>query len=223
MQGTVERLTTAFDAREAASVIQQMEGYEEGLRRRTEGITWMIWALVFAGISMSYWVMGLLSPPGTVGAADVLPDRGLVTPWIGWVVAGGLAIGAVWRGAALREGSARRHVAALGAIMVTMWLLFIASWLVPSAITQYLYAAGPLALFGIATFIVVSTKLVPWSARGRRIARAAALVQVAVSAAYGILQAMGLFASPIVAVELLGTVMVGATWLGAGLWHTSQG
>lgn len=215
---------TTFDAREAATLIGRMEGYEDGLRRRTEGITWMIWALVFAGIAMSYWVMGLLSPPGTPDAAAILPDRGLITPWIGWVIAGGLAIGAIWRGAALREGSAARHVGALAAIMVTMWLLFIASWFVPSAITQYLYASGPLALFGIAALIVVSTKLVPWSARGRRMARTVALAQVALGALYGVLQALGVFPSPsIVPVELLGTIAVGAMWLGAGVWQTAQG
>lgn len=217
-------MTTAFDAREAATVIREMEGYEEGLRRRTEGITWMIWSLVFAGISMSYWVMGILSPPGAEDAAAILPDRGLVSPWIGWVVAGGLAIGAVWRGAALREGSPLRQVGALAAIMVSMWLLFIASWFVPAAMTQYLYAAGPLALFGLAALLVVSTRLVPWSARGRRVARIVALAQVGVAAFYGILQALGLFPSPaVVPVELLGTIVVGAMWLGAGLWHTSQG
>lgn len=222
MQGSVERLTTAFDAREAATVIQRMEGYEAGLHRRTEGITWMIWALVFAGITMSYWVMGLVSPPGTEGAADILPDRGLVTPWIGWVIAGGLATAAVWRGAALKGANGLRHVAALGAIMALLWILFIASWFVPAVITQYLYGMGPLVLFGLATLIVVDTRLMPLSAEGRTVGRVVALAQVGGGLAFGLLVAWGGASLP-VAPELAATLFLGGSWMAAGLWQSTRG
>ncbi|HVM45772.1 MAG TPA: hypothetical protein VM582_07525 [Candidatus Thermoplasmatota archaeon] len=201
-----------------------MAGYEEGLRRRTEGITWMIWALVFAGIAMSYWVMGLLSPPGAEDAAAILPDRGLVTPWIGWAVAGGLATAALWRGAALGGASGLRHVAALGAIMAGTWVLFILSWLLPPAISQHLYAGGPLVFFGLATLLVVATDLVPLSALGKRAARVVAAVQIACALAVGLMQAWGAMPSPLpVPVELLGAILLGASWLGAGLWQSAQG
>lgn len=217
-------MSASFDAREAASVIREMEGYEEGLRRRTEGITWMIWALVFAGIVMSYWVMGLLSPPGTPEAAEILPDRGLLTPWIGWAVAGGLATSALWRGAALKGASGLRHVGALGAIMAGTWVLFIASWLLPAAISQHLYAGGPLAFFGLSTLLVIRAKLVPLTPQGRSVASVAALAQVAGALAFGLLLASG--AVPVAGIlpaELLGAVAIGATWLAAGLWQTSRG
>lgn len=224
MQGSVERLTTAFDAHDAASVIQRMEGYEEGLRRRTEGTTWMIWALVFAGITMSYWVMGLLSPPGTQGASEILPDRGLVSPWIGWAVAGGLATAAVWRGAALGEANGWRHVAALASIMAGTWILFIASWLLPHAIAQFLYAGGPLVFFGLATILVVGTRLVPLTSLGRRTARVVAIAQIVGALLFGLLQAWGVLPSPgPVPTELVGTLLIGGTWLAGGLWQTAQG
>lgn len=220
--------TPGFDARQAATVIREIEGYEQGLRRRTEGIMWMIWSLVFAGIAMSYWTMGLLSPPGTPDAAEVLPDRGLVTPWIGWVVAGGLATMAVWRSAALkREGETRgdaglRHMASLAAIMVGTWLLFIASWALPASIAQYLYAGGPLVILGLSTLIVVSTPLMRLTTQGRRVARAAAIAQVAIALLYALLLEWGA-ASPAVPAELLAALVVGGSWLAAGLWQSSQG
>lgn len=221
MAGSVERLATTFDAQEAATVIRRMEGYEAGLHRRTEGITWMIWALVFAGITMSYWVMGLLTPPGTEDAGG-LPDGGLVIPWIGWVLAGGLATAAVWRGAALRGASGLRHVAALGAIMALMWILFIASWFVPAALTQHLFAVGPLVLFGIATLIVVSTGLMPLSAEGRTVGRVVALAQIGGGLLFGLAVAWGRASLP-VAPELAATLFLGGAWMAAGLWQSTRG
>lgn len=217
-------MSTAFDARSAVSVIQDMEGYEEGLRRRTEGITWMVWALVFAGIATSYWVMGILAPPGSHDAAwRLLPDGGLVTPWIGWAIAGGLATSAIWRGAALHGASGLRHVGALGAIMVGKWVLFVASWfLVPAAIGQYLYAGGPLVFFGLATLIVVSTKLVPLTRQGRSVARVVALGQIGLALVVGGLVGSGVVDAAI-PIELVGAVAIGGMWLAGGMWQTAQG
>lgn len=221
--------TSPESVRRAAAALADMEGFEDGLRRRTEGTMWMIWGLVFAGILMSYWAMSLISPPGTADAADVLPDRGLVTPWIGWVIAGGLATTALWRGAALkREGETRgdaglRHVGALATIMAGVWILFIGSWFLPAALTQYVYAGGPLVILGISTWIVVSTPLVRLTALGRRVARTVALVQIGSALIVGQLLAHGIIAALPTAAELAAAITVGGTWLVAGLYQSTRG
>lgn len=85
-----------FSPEEAARTIERARSYEQPLRRRTEGVTWMIWGIVTAGISLSY---------GAVGDYFPHPET---TPWwafalimLGWPLVGVLSTFATWRIAAL--------------------------------------------------------------------------------------------------------------------------
>jgi hypothetical protein len=62
----------ALSARQAARVIQRATTYEEPLRRRMEGATWMVWGTVTAGSNLSY---GLAYALGW-------SDSGLWAPWL---------------------------------------------------------------------------------------------------------------------------------------------
>lgn len=62
----------ALSVRQAAQVIERATAYDEPLRRRTEGATWMVWGTVTAGSNLSY---GLAYALGW-------PDNGLWAPWL---------------------------------------------------------------------------------------------------------------------------------------------
>lgn len=76
---------------EAARVLAKARDYDEDLRARTGGLTWMIWGFVSAGIFLTY---SLASVSGGEGWA-----MGFL--WLPWVVAGIVAMNALWRSAAL--------------------------------------------------------------------------------------------------------------------------
>ncbi len=91
----------ALTPEEAAETIEQAQGYEEPLRRRTEGVTWMVWGLVPAGIQLSY---------------DASLDYIHGFPWwlnplilLGWALIGILFTYAVWRIAVLDRPGVREH------------------------------------------------------------------------------------------------------------------
>lgn len=81
---------------EAARTIDRARGYEEPLRRRTEGVTWMIWGVVTLAITLSYSAIPTYYP------------RYEATPWFvhwlitfGWPIVGVLLTFATWRIASL--------------------------------------------------------------------------------------------------------------------------
>jgi hypothetical protein len=88
-----ERLETegeALNVPGALRTLERLEGFEVGLYRRTEGLTWMFWGLITAGIYFTY---------STVGASygDVPPSVWFEFLWAPWVAAGIAATVALWR------------------------------------------------------------------------------------------------------------------------------
>lgn len=108
-------------ADEALSTIEQTLAHEEGLRSRTEGLTWMIWGLVTAGWTLTYDAVAWISRPG-------VPSALLNWVWLPWVVVGGAVVTALWRTAALADPALEDDRPA-GALVVAGWTGFvIALW-----------------------------------------------------------------------------------------------
>lgn len=202
--------------RQAIDSISHLEAFEESLRRRTEGITWMVWGLVFAGLTLSFYIGDLTRDAAT---ADEPRPWSLLFPWFPWMLAGGVITAALWKSAALQTPTLHRPLwATLGGLLAVgaaTVLVFIASWALPAGMQS---AVTPLTLFGLAGLAVVATPLLRLSVAGRRVAIAATLVQVVCGIAIGLGGG-----SPNATGYTLTAVLVAATWIGAGLWETTQG
>jgi hypothetical protein len=95
---------------QAVREILRIEGHTESLLHRTVGLTWMIWAVIGAGIFVSYDSIGMAGATGTVA----ILEYGLV--WIPWVLLGTLATTVLWRSLALvvhRSSEGGRWVTAI--------------------------------------------------------------------------------------------------------------
>lgn len=101
--------------KEARDTIARLEAFEAPLRRRTGGITWMIWAIVTAGIFISYEMVQGITLPGPV----------LWFLWAPWVAAGQLLTGAVWNSVALTlglpEGEEAKRGVAIGLVITAFF------------------------------------------------------------------------------------------------------
>jgi len=105
---------------EAAATIAEARAYEEPLRRRTEGVTWMLWGLITAGVIASGSALELLLPLSHPVYA--------IYPFL-WLGAGVLGTKAVWSIAGVslpptREGMRRSAVAIIlaAATVAVVWL-----------------------------------------------------------------------------------------------------
>lgn len=86
----------------AWATIREAAAFEEPLRRRTEGVTWMVWGLVTAAIFATY---DALSPAfhefdHETGVETTAPWY-IDALWVYWVLAGALVTWALWRTVAL--------------------------------------------------------------------------------------------------------------------------
>lgn len=86
-----------FTAKAAAEVLAGAATYEDALRRRTEGLTNMVWGITSAGIFTSY---ALLAVTGVLAGADA-PEAVYAMLWAPWVLCGVLTTKALWRSASL--------------------------------------------------------------------------------------------------------------------------
>jgi hypothetical protein len=199
---------------QAVATIEAARQYEEPLRRRTEGVTWMLWGLVTAGLFASGTALGLV-----VGFSH--PAIALY-PFV-WLAAGIAGTKAVWSIAGVslpptREGQRRSLLSILAAAAVVA-----VAWGVPSALLPEA-ALPPFALLGNAAPWVVLGLLNPHRATGvGRRAMVAAGAGIALVA---------LVTSPLVAnaghaawdiVTLLGIVAGGGGPFLAGLWQALRG
>ncbi len=88
---------TTLTAMDAAEALRSLEGFEQGLDRRTGGMTNMVWGLASAGIFLTY------------GSADTwIQDIGQYWLfgflWIPWVAAGMALTAALWGSKAVTMG-----------------------------------------------------------------------------------------------------------------------
>ncbi|MHB8587098.1 MAG: hypothetical protein ACYDDF_14820 [Thermoplasmatota archaeon] len=110
-----------FGLLDAANAIAKAQRWDVDLRRRTEGISWMIWGIITAAIFLSY----------PLASAFGAPDWAYAVLWLPWTFAGYAIMFALWRTAHLAspQDVARpgfgRYVALAGIYMVIFTLDFV--------------------------------------------------------------------------------------------------
>lgn len=82
---------TAMSPHEAVRALTEASRYEDALQRRTEGLTWMVWALATPAIFLSYAFASFIDPPAWV--------QGVL--WMPWVFGAILTTVALWRSVAI--------------------------------------------------------------------------------------------------------------------------
>lgn len=136
--------TESLSVEDAVATIEQATGYEEALRRRTEGVTWMVWGVVTGGIQMSFTAGRSFFRPFRDARAGG-PPPGWYEPLVilGWLAVGVLLTFAVWRIASVSAPklAPKPRRTALGGI------LFIALLYAAIAVLSWLAGGMPEALF----------------------------------------------------------------------------
>lgn len=151
----------ALSYTQAAEVIRDAAAYEEPLRRRTEGVTWMLWGLVTAGMVASGSALAWTFP---------YPHPVLDWYWPLWVLAGIVGTKAVWgiAGVALpaRHESPRRSLVAFLAGFV---LLVAGFWFLAVSVPEPQLPPLGLAMFAMPWLLLGISNLARTTPVGRRV------------------------------------------------------
>lgn len=205
----------SLSPREALATIARTTAFEEPLRRRVEGVTWMVWGFVTAGATLSTNAIELVW--GYDGVMELW-----VVPWL-WLLAGVGATTAVWRIAALAKPdahpgrrSALRSIAAVVGLIAAFW--------VPGSVLIPVEQQASIVLLTLAA---------PWLALGAvNPHRGTALGRRVMLAIGGIIAVAGLAWMPFVAgmghggfpQTMLFTALVGGgAALALGFWQAVRG
>lgn len=199
LRGPMGETETAEDAKtgpltagEAEDAIARLEGFSEPLQTRTGGITWMIWAVVTAGIFATYW-----AAPASVGNRAVLWFL-----WLPWVAAGHLLTGALWRSVALtldlpEDPSERTWWAVYVFGITALFFVVLGAYhlVLGEVVSQDVFWLG---FFGAFTFLMIYlTGHEPRSARVMAVAGAVLLALAAVAATAGLPAWVAASAAPV--------------------------
>lgn len=175
-----------FGLRNAMSEIEKAVKYEEPLRQRTEGLTWMIYGLASPAIFLTYHAFYSLVP----GPYPTWANWMALVLWVPWIAAASVTSGLLWRSAALTapaivedEPSGWVVTAAwLAAIAVAFGGVFALTYLVSRSVAPSAYF---LLWLGAAWAIMGATNVYKSSPTGRRVSTiiglATALVGLAVA------------------------------------------
>lgn len=205
-------MESAFTAKDAARAIDSVEGLEDALRKRTLGLTWIVWGLAGPGITLSYALADETLPRGAEWA--------FATLWIPWVLAGYLATYALWRSAALtlREDAREGHREFRRAVLVTLALMAVAAAIAPLAVPTVPVSVYVLLVLGALTALSGALgDRSPFSAGVSRIAIGGGIFLLAAGLAAGMLGVRG------VAADAIAAVAGGAAFLGMGFVATMRG
>jgi hypothetical protein len=193
-----------FSPQDATRTLLATPTFEDLAKMRVEGLTWMLWGFVLAGIHVTY---------GFVSTAYEPSDLVRVMLWIPWVLGGFAASRAGWRAAAvtlpLEAAGSRTANAFLAALALSGVVGVSALLLAPSSV-------GPLAgMLTVSIAAIGLSRLDILTPAGRRVALALGLVGVAAASAG---MAAGLPSS--------GRVLVGAglgvVWFIGGMWESGR-
>lgn len=223
----------AFSVREAAESIRSLQGFDEGLRRKVEGATWIIWGLVFGGIGMTYGAAELYDQltylsGSTGGFAQALAPF----LWLPWTVGAAAATVALWRSTETlpRVGSKHPWLVAFGGIsasIAAMWILVLASWsiedLIGFELTRFLH---PLTILGAFAIVFGAWNPLKLTRIGGRVAIAVGLSQIVIG--IGVALAMPREWSDVTwqlqaTVNVVIATSLAATWIVGGLYETLRG
>lgn len=203
--------TAEFTPHAAAQALAEATRYEDALRQRTEGLTWMIWGIATPAIWLSYGFAGATLPADWPLWAEML--------WVPWVFAGVLTTVALWRSAAL----AAPRIAANGR---KGWVVGLAWVVVTAVMWGAIVGLGPvvneslipLFVLGSAWTLFGAVNLNRCSSRGKRVSLAIGVATLA--AAFALLPFAGTTHEDYVAATI-GSVVASAVFpLAGGLWQT---
>lgn len=223
MAETREREMTAS---QAWATIDEAIRFEEGLRSRTEGLTWILWGLVNAAIFLSYEAVSTLyygagAPLAT--SADPAQQRspwwvgGL---WVPWIAVGAAATYALWRSAALSSDAVRdrppRHALAVVAYVA---FIFVGWAIAVVALPDRAESVYP--MLGLGTAWIVLAVLDPYraTATGRRVAGVVGVLIIS----FGVVVALVIPADWHNVSGLVAALITGTVPLVAGLWQSLRG
>lgn len=213
-------MTSMVSVKDAAIALAGMEGFEEGLRRRTEGITWMVLGMTLAGIGATC-AAGLMLTE--LGALEILWPLQIVLPFLAWSAAGVAATAAVWRSAALhatgldRRRMARRLVFVFAALFAVTWPLMGMSYELGLSHPEWKQYAAFTVVFGLDAVVLGVWNVLSLSDAGRRTALRVGLAQVLVGVVVLALQTD----HPLGYVAALGAIPAG--WFVGGFLQTLRG
>jgi hypothetical protein len=148
---------------EAARTLQEIAGFEQGLRQRSEGLSWMVLGLMFAGLMATFgWANAAFAGRWPWWANYLL--------WVPWVAAGTAVVWSVWRSAALAVPGLRKG-RPVGAHVVA-WVGFSLAGIYALA-----FLAPPMAppfrmlmVFGLLALVFGASNLLRYSPGSRRVA-----------------------------------------------------
>lgn len=213
-------------ARQAWATIDEAIRFEEGLRSRTEGLTWILWGLINAAIFLSYEAVATLYYGADAPLATTADPAQQRSPWwvgglwVPWILVGAAATYALWKSAALSSRHVRdrppRHALAVVAYVA---FIFVGWAIALVALPDRAESVYP--MLGLGTAWVVLAALDPYRATvtGRRVAGAVGVLIVA----FGVVVAL-LVPPDLHNVSGLSAALVtGAVPLAAGLWQSLRG
>lgn len=201
--------------RDAVNAIATAARFEEPLRQRTEGLTWMIMAFIGPGIFLSYAFMGVAVPD-----APALVEAFL---WLPWVATGVATTIVLWNSAALTSPGLARHTPSGWAVTLG-WLAALAVawagvlWLLPDLNEPTFF----LLWIGTAWAVFGAVNLYKNSARGRRFSVAIGVTIFLVGVALA-LTVPGESNADYLAATTVASVASGLVPLVAGFWQATRG
>ena len=202
----------------AIRTLRELEGLEIGLYQRTEGITWMLWGFVTAGIYFTFGMFGSVYE-------DAMPLWARLV-WVPWVLAGVVATAAVWRSAHLSTGSPfrwrenRRFGTLYGLVYA---FLFMAGFWILTAVGQDWQLKEPglvMIILGVASTAVGF--LTTASASARRMAALVGTIAVAAALALAFIPYSAEWQAYAYQ-TLAGVGILGGGWFLGGLYLTLKG
>lgn len=171
--------------REIASALRDLQGFEISLRRRTEGITWLVWGVVLAGIVTATWgIEKQLELDPTV-------EHSLFLPWYAWSLLGSLAVIVVWKSAGLashRLAGAGRHAAIqVGLLFALPVISFLGVGVfLRAGLTDLHRLPGLFTVWGVLVAVLGLSNVMRLTPTGRKALVTVGLAQAAASVAVGV-------------------------------------
>lgn len=202
-----EPMTEALTAHDAARALARAQTWEAALLGRTQGLTWMIWALATPATFLTYSFVAALAEPQGVRVPDWVWN-GL---WVPWIAMGVVATVTLWRTAALAtsqvdaKGDQRR--ATLGGLASSVVVFAIFLLLQPDS------AVLPLGVIGAMWMLMAALNAWRADIHGRVVGLVVGGTLVAAAGA------MTVARLDITTSSILSIVVSGLVPFLAGLWH----
>lgn len=206
-----------------AQLLERALAYEDSLRGRTEGITWMLWGLVLGAIMFMYAGMGAL-----YDEAPALRPL-LMVLWVPWVLAGAALTAALWRTAAL-AARAPAFAGPRGLLVAAAWVgaILLGFALVAALPHARNPESAPVLALGVAWLALGATNLLRATPDGRRVLLAVGATLVVAGLALVLALPAPAYGAPDEAQarflqDLLRGGLVALVPFAAGLWQALRG